>query len=141
VARVNPAGPERLYYDGDCGLCHHAVRFVVARDPHGVAFRFAPIGGPAFLAHVPEAERQSLPDSLIVQRADGALLVRSEGFAHVLIRLGGVWELLGHFLRGVPGPLRDAAYDFVARRRARWFRPPAGQCPVLPPELRARFES
>jgi len=134
-------GPELLYYDGDCGLCHRAVRFVVARDPDGVAFRFAPLGGATFRARVPEARRASVPDSLVVERADGVLLFRSEGFAHVLERLGGVWELLGRALRRVPEPLRDAAYDFVARHRSRWFRAPTAQCPVTPPELRARFES
>ncbi|HZH02738.1 MAG TPA: DCC1-like thiol-disulfide oxidoreductase family protein [Myxococcaceae bacterium] len=35
-----------LFYDGGCGLCHRAVRFVLARDPAG-RFRFAPLGGSA----------------------------------------------------------------------------------------------
>jgi predicted DCC family thiol-disulfide oxidoreductase YuxK len=39
----------------------------------------------------------------------------------------------------VPRPLRDAAYDFVARRRLRWFDPPEDACPLVPPRLRSRF--
>ena len=35
--------PERLFYDGTCALCHGAVRFVLARDRDGSAFRFAPL--------------------------------------------------------------------------------------------------
>src|SRR2546422_4747254 len=39
---IRPRGapaPERLFYDGSCGLCHRAVRFVLAEDRTGNAFR------------------------------------------------------------------------------------------------------
>ena len=39
-----------IFYDGDCGLCHRAVRVVLAADPEGRAFRFAPLGGETFRA-------------------------------------------------------------------------------------------
>lgn len=130
--------PEILFYDGACGLCHHSVRFVVAHDGAGV-FRFAPLGGPSFDASVPAAQRAALPDALVVRRADGALLVRSDATAHVLSRLGGGWRVLGALLRAIPRPLRDAGYDFVARRRKRWFAPPPDSCPLVPAHLRARF--
>src|SRR5208282_2216789 len=32
---------EELFYDGYCGLCHRAVRFILAEDTTGTAFRFA----------------------------------------------------------------------------------------------------
>jgi predicted DCC family thiol-disulfide oxidoreductase YuxK len=114
------------------------VRFVVAADPAG-AFRFAPLGGETFLAQVPPDRRGGLPDSIVVRRRDGALLVRSDAALHVLERLGGGWRALGALLRLVPRPLRDAAYDFVAGRRLRWFAPPEDACPIVPPQLRSRF--
>jgi predicted DCC family thiol-disulfide oxidoreductase YuxK len=133
--------PELLFYDGGCGFCHRAVRFVLAHDPAGAAFRFAPIGGETFEAHVPPERSEELPDSILVERSDGTLLARSDALVHILRRLGGGWELLGRALARVPRPMRDALYDFVARHRLRWFRPPEDACPVLPPDLRARFES
>lgn len=139
---MSPDAPERLYYDGDCGLCHRVVTFVLARDPHGVAFRFAPLGGETFRRRVPEAARAGLADSIVVERAgDGALLERSDAVVHVLLRLGGGWELLGRALGRLPRAVRDVAYDFVAGRRGRLFRAPASVCPLVPPHLRARFES
>ena len=39
----------------------------------------------------------------------------------------------------IPRPIRDIAYDGVARVRRRLFAPPAEVCPMLPPALRARF--
>jgi predicted DCC family thiol-disulfide oxidoreductase YuxK len=38
----------------------------------------------------------------------------------------------------VPRPLRDLVYDFIARRRLRWFGTRAS-CMVPTKELRARF--
>jgi predicted DCC family thiol-disulfide oxidoreductase YuxK len=40
----------------------------------------------------------------------------------------------------VPRPVRDAVYDFVARVRFRIFGRRDEVCPVMPPELRARFD-
>ena len=133
--------PELLFYDGQCGFCHGAVRFVLARDPDGVAFRFAPIGGVAFEAALPADARASLPDSMAVWTADGELLVRSGAAIHVLRRIGGGWRLVAAALRIVPRPLRDAAYDFVARHRKRWSGEVEDSCPIVPAALRTRFDA
>jgi predicted DCC family thiol-disulfide oxidoreductase YuxK len=132
---------ERLYYDGSCGLCHRAVRFVLARDVDGTRFRFAPLHGETFDANVPPDRRASLPDSAIVQLEDGRLLVRSDAALHILERLGGAWRILGSACRILPRPLRDAAYDGVARIRKRLFAAPKEACPLLPRHLRDRFEA
>jgi predicted DCC family thiol-disulfide oxidoreductase YuxK len=132
---------ERIFYDGRCGLCHRAVRFVLAEDRTGTAFRFAPLGGPAFEAAVPAAVRAGLPDSLVVQRADGRILVRSAAVRHVLHRLGGGWRLGAWLGAAVPARVLDGLYDVIARGRRRVFAAPAEACPILPAALRARFEA
>ena len=69
--------------------------------------------------------------------ADGKSYVRSEAAIRVSRYLGGGWKLLGA-IKIVPRPIRDWAYDVVARNRYRWF----GRfdtCMVPTPELRARF--
>jgi predicted DCC family thiol-disulfide oxidoreductase YuxK len=130
---------EILFYDGGCGLCHRAVRFVLAFDRDGRAFRFAPLGGATFLERVPEAERSGLPDSLVLRTEEGALLTRSAAVLHVLRRLGGFFRLLAALGGIVPGVLRDALYDFVARVRFRLFARPDDVCPLVPRDQRARF--
>ncbi len=132
--------PERLFYDGHCGLCHGAVRFVLARDRAGTLFRFAPLGGESFLREVPLAERQDLPDSIVVVTREGRRLVRWRAACHILLRVGGCWGLLGRVLGAVPAALGDRFYDFVARNRHRFFRKPADTCPVASPQLRRRFD-
>jgi predicted DCC family thiol-disulfide oxidoreductase YuxK len=130
---------ETIFYDGDCGLCHRSVRFVLAVDRKGEAFRFAPLGGAAFRERVPAAERSGLPDSVVVQTADRRLLVRSAAALHVLRRLGGPWRLAAAVIGFVPRPLLDWLYDRVASVRLRLFRPPADVCPALSESQRQRF--
>jgi predicted DCC family thiol-disulfide oxidoreductase YuxK len=105
-----------------------------------MAFRFAPLASATFEQHVPPAARSGLPDSIVVQTADGRLLVRSAAVLHILARLGGVWRVLAACARVVPRPLRDAAYDAVARVRKRLFAAPPEACPLVPPGLRGRFD-
>jgi predicted DCC family thiol-disulfide oxidoreductase YuxK len=131
---------EILFYDGHCGLCHRTVKFVVRQDLAGNAFRFAPLQGTTFQARVPPSERAGLPDSVIVLTQEGQLLVRSDAFLHILRRLGGGWNVLGSMLGVVPRALRDEAYNFVARIRYRVFGRRDALCPVVPADLRARFD-
>lgn len=130
--------PQSVFYDGACGLCHRVVRFVLAEDARG-AFRLGPLQGARFAEALPEAQRAQLPDSFVVRRADGELLLRSTAAAHILITLGGVWRLLGGLLLLVPQRWRDAMYDAVGRSRHRWFRRPEQLCPFVPEHLRERF--
>jgi predicted DCC family thiol-disulfide oxidoreductase YuxK len=132
--------PERLFYDGSCALCHWAVRFVLARDREGRAFRFAPLDSDAFRSAAPEAVRATLPDSLVVETRDGRLLTRSGAVIHVLGRLGAPWRLLGSVACALPRALLDALYDLVARVRYRVFGREPEACPLIPKELRSRFE-
>ena len=139
VPRRSPGAVETLFYDGTCGLCHRAVRFVLAEDPDGAAFRFAPLQGDAFLAQVPDAERARLPDSLVLVTADGRVLTRSAAMRHLLASLGGIWRVLAAVVQIVPARLQDALYDGIARIRHRLFARPKDACPILPPDLRERF--
>jgi predicted DCC family thiol-disulfide oxidoreductase YuxK len=131
---------ETLFYDGHCALCHRSVLFVLKHDRSGNAFRFAPLQGPTFQARVPADRRAGLPDSIIVLTEQGSLLVRSNAFLHILRRLGGAWKTLGGVLAVIPRPVRDAVYDFIARVRDRVFGTRQDWCPVVPPDLRARFD-
>ena len=133
-----PSG--RIFYDGHCGVCHWAVRFVARHDPDGETFRFAPLDGETFSRLLPADERRDLPDSMVVQRADGQLLLRSTGLVYILHRLGGFWRFLAVLLALVPWPLRDFAYDTFARIRHRLVAPPAEVCPLVPPEMGRRFD-
>ncbi len=131
---------ERIFFDGDCGLCHRWVRFALARDRGRGLFRFAPLAGPTFAAEVPPEARAGLPDSVVVRTAEGRLLVRSDAALHVLARIGGAWRALALVLGLVPRGLRDWGYDRVAHVRKRLFAKPASACPRVPREQASRLD-
>jgi predicted DCC family thiol-disulfide oxidoreductase YuxK len=139
IPRRAPGTLDTLFYDGNCGLCHGAVRFALAEDPDGTVLRFAPLDGEALRAAVPADVRAALPDSLVVATADGRVLTRSAGLLHLGQRLGGIWRALAAIASVLPTRLLDATYDAVARARHQLFAKPKDACPLLPPHLRARF--
>ncbi|MBW2423615.1 MAG: DUF393 domain-containing protein [Deltaproteobacteria bacterium] len=143
---VGSAVHARLFYDGECGLCHRSVRFVLAEEratPESLRLRFAPLASQAFETlreHTVDA-REPLPDSIVLQLEDGSLATRSTAVLEIASRLGGLWRALSIAGRALPRPALDATYDLVARVRGHVFARPSESCPILPPELRDRFES
>jgi predicted DCC family thiol-disulfide oxidoreductase YuxK len=131
---------EYIFYDGHCGLCHRAVKFVLNHDGAGNSFRFAPLQGQTFLSRVTSKQIPGLPDSFVVLTREGKLLMRSDASLYVMRRLRGGWKILANILGVIPRSLRDAGYDFVASVRYRVFGRQDDVCPVVPPNLRARFD-
>jgi predicted DCC family thiol-disulfide oxidoreductase YuxK len=122
VKARNTSKPETVYYDGQCGLCHRVVRFVLAED-RNAQFRFSPIEGNHFR----------------VVDCTSRTHTMSDAYVHILRRLGGIWGLAGMLLGFIPKRLRDIAYARIARNRYRLFEKPTTSCPVVPPGLRERF--
>jgi predicted DCC family thiol-disulfide oxidoreductase YuxK len=127
-----------VLYDGLCGLCSRAVRFIARHDGRG-RFRFAALQsevGRALLegaAGVPAL----LPDSVILVEAGGTVRVESDAALWIAASLDGPVRHLAR-LRVVPRPLRDAVYRLVARTRYRIFGR-HDECEIPAPWLRERF--
>jgi len=134
------AHAEILFFDGSCGLCHRFIRTVLAEERNPTPIRIAPLGGEAFIKEVGEAQRENLPDSLVLKTWDGRLLLRTDAVIYLLHRFGGLWRMAAVGLQCFPRSLRDAGYNAVARIRYRLFARPAEICPLMPEHLRKRFE-
>jgi predicted DCC family thiol-disulfide oxidoreductase YuxK len=135
-----------LFYDGECGFCHRSVRIVLSEElgtPEPLRLRFAPLQGDLF-AHLVrtrnDIDGHTLPDSIVLVLEDGTLLTRSAAALEIASRLGGLWRGLALLFRLVPESLLDSVYDAIARVRKRIFAEPKDACPILPPDLRARFD-
>jgi predicted DCC family thiol-disulfide oxidoreductase YuxK len=116
------------------------VRFLLAEDRQGLAFRFAPLQGPTFEAAFSADVRESVPDSIVVQDDEGLARIRSVAVLHALDRLGGGWRAVAVISRIVPRPLRDLVYDGVALVRRGIFAKPPDVCPIVPAHLSRRFD-
>ena len=127
--------PSVVYFDGLCHLCDGFVRFVLARDRRR-RFRFAPLQGETARRRL---EGRFTGDALgsVVLEEPRRFRIRSDAALAILTGLGGAWRLAGA-LRIIPRPLRDAMYDYVARKRFAWYGR-RDTCRIPTPEEAERF--
>ncbi len=130
-----------VLFDGVCALCDWTVQFLLRRDKQGV-LKFAPLQGAtaaAILKRHPQIEDKTR-SVILVQNYDTAsesISVRSQAILNCLSALGGFWRVVS-LLRLIPGFLRDAVYNFIAKNRYKWFGK-YDECIVPPPEMKERF--
>jgi predicted DCC family thiol-disulfide oxidoreductase YuxK len=131
-----PPAPLIVLFDGSCGLCDRAVRFILQRDPHR-RFRFAPQQSPVGKDLM--AKHQIDPEKLqsIVVVENDRVYTRSTAALRIATELTEPWPLAG-VLIFLPAEWRDAAYDFIARHRKQWFKPPDA-CRTPTPQEREQF--
>lgn len=128
AADLLPAERPILLYDGVCNLCEGVVQFVLQRDAAG-SVRFAPLQSRPGRALVERFDLAGVDSVVLVEGT--AAYTRSEAALRLCAHLDAPWRWLAA-LRVVPRPLRDPAYDGVARSRYSLFgradrcrRPPA----------------
>ncbi|MBM4138337.1 MAG: thiol-disulfide oxidoreductase DCC family protein [Nitrospira sp.] len=114
------AGHERvIVFDGACNWCNAWVNFTLARDPHA-KFKFGTLQSePA--QQILKALRLPADDFetfLLLER--GRVFTKSTAALRMVRQLPGLWPLLYAGIV-IPRPLRDALYDYVARRRYHWM--------------------
>jgi predicted DCC family thiol-disulfide oxidoreductase YuxK len=128
-----------VFFDGECGLCHRTVAFLIERDRAGV-LRFAHLQGDLARRVLPDDTRDVGRDgSVALLEEGGRVSLRSAAVLRALAYLPAPWGWLGALasVRAVR-PLLNRAYEFVARRRDRWF-PRSESCPLPDARLRPRF--
>lgn len=125
-----------ILFDGVCNLCNGLVQFIISRDPGG-RFAFASLQSDAARRLMGEVSlTDPRPDTFVLME-DGRAFTRSTAALRIARRLGFPWSL-AYPLVGVPTPLRNRAYDIVARNRYRWFGK-RDACMVPSPDIRRRF--
>jgi len=115
-----PGDAPLLLFDGECRVCSRSVRFLLRRDRHRRELRFAPLSGEAARrVHAEHPEALGIDSLLWYQPGSdgGELLVRSDAVLAAGSYLGGGWAVLSAMGKFVPGFLRDALYDLMARHR------------------------
>jgi predicted DCC family thiol-disulfide oxidoreductase YuxK len=133
---MNESAQSVVLFDGECGLCSHSVDFIIRRDPLG-KFVFAPLESEVGrrLLHEHGLDGEGLRTMVLVE--NGIAYCRSTAALRIIRRLGGLWPIL-YVLIILPRPIRDWAYDFIARNRHRWFRG-SNECRVVTESERQRF--
>lgn len=149
MATTEPAHPTTgsdlpdhlVLYDGVCGLCGWAVRWLLAHDPHE-RLMFAPIQGDTASGLGIEWDEDAPPSEASVIYVDSSgperrIEHRSRAVGAAL-EASGAWPIARNVIRFTPRPLADLVYRFVARIRYRvWGK--HDECRIPSPAERARF--
>ena len=131
------AGHDRvIVFDGVCNWCNAWVNFTLAHDLHG-KFKFGTLQSQPAQQILKELgfHADDFETFLLLER--GRVFTKSTAALRIVRHLSGLWPL---FYLGivVPRPLRDAAYDYIARRRYRLMGK-SETCRVPTPAERNRF--
>ncbi|MET0474451.1 MAG: DCC1-like thiol-disulfide oxidoreductase family protein [Mycobacterium sp.] len=133
--------PAILLYDGTCGFCDGAVKFILRVDRRG-ELRFAALDSDFGAAVLERHPALKAVDSVVYVEAPGSaderVSVRSAAALRVARYLGGPWRALGAVAGLVPAPVLDWLYDRFAAIRYRVFGR-IDSCALPAPEVRARF--
>ena len=129
-----------VLFDGVCNLCSASVQFIIKHD-RKEQFRFAALQSPIGKKITSKSggssnTRNTKLDSVLLQH-NNQIYRKSSAALHTLKLLGGIWSVLYVFII-IPAPIRDAVYDFIGKRRYRWFGK-KDQCWLPDKSLKKRF--
>ena len=118
-----------IYYDGKCGLCHLAVRFILRVDSKS-NFYFSPLSNL-------DINLKNI-DSIILKKDNKVFY---EGMAIIMIfqNIDNNWNYLAKVLKLIPINVLDTAYRWVSRNRAKVSVKKVSSCPIVPNSYQKRF--
>ena len=118
-----------IYYDGECGLCHLAVRFILRVDSKS-NFYFSPLSNL-------DINLKNI-DSIVLKRGNKVFY---EGMAIIMIfeNIDNNWNYLAKILKLIPINVLDTAYRWVSRNRAKISVKKVSSCPMVPSYYQKRF--
>ena len=118
-----------IYYDGECGLCHLAVKFILRVDSKS-KFYFSPLSNL-------DNNLKNI-DSIILKKGNKVFY---EGQAIIMIfeDIDNNWNYLANVLKLIPINVLDTAYRWVSRNRAKVSVKKGSACPIVPSSYQKRF--
>jgi predicted DCC family thiol-disulfide oxidoreductase YuxK len=124
-----------ILFDGVCNYCNTMVNFVIKEDKQKT-IKFSPLQsttGQVLLNkyHVPK----NIDSFVFIE--NGKAHLQSTAALKVIKHLAWYWQWL-QALWLIPKFLRDRVYNFVAKRRYKWFGKKES-CMIPTPEIRSRF--
>lgn len=130
-----------VFYDGVCGLCAWAVRWLISHDADAV-LSFAPLQGETAGRLGIEWDDDAPPSQTTViyvdTTADPVRIERRSRAAFAALEAAGAYPRLTRIARFVPRPVADVVYRGVAAIRYRVFGK-HDQCQIPSPQERQRF--
>ncbi len=136
TGKLSDTGTPVLLFDGHCHLCSGAVRFIIKHEAKPVLL-FAPLQSSFALQRLREPDAINRAGKSIVIVEHDRIYEMSDAAIRTCSYLRFPWRMLTVF-RFIPRSLRDLAYNFIAKRRYKWFGR-SEQCWLPDQSLQSRF--
>ena len=120
-----------IYYDGECGLCHMAVKFILRVDSKN-KFYFSPLSN--FDNNLKNI------DSIIL-KSGNKVFYESQAIIMVFENIDNNWNYLAKVLKIFPINILNIAYRWVSRNRTKISVKEVSSCPIVPSYYKKRFIS
>ena len=118
-----------IYYDGKCGLCHFAVRFILRIDSKS-KFYFSPLSN--------LDDNLKFIDSIVLRRGN-QVFYEGQSIIMIFENIENNWIYLAKVLKLIPINFLDTAYRWVSRNRAKISVKKVSSCPIIPSSYKKRF--
>ena len=125
-----------ILFDGVCNLCNRSVQFIIKRDKKK-QFLFASLQGQTGQELLKKFDLPANDFNSFILVVGDKIYTRSTGVLRMLKILGGRWKLF-YGLIIVPGFIRNAFYNWIAKNRYKWYGK-RDECMVPTAELKERF--
>ncbi|GFP96165.1 uncharacterized protein yuxk [Phtheirospermum japonicum] len=113
--------PRVVVYDGVCHLCHAGVKWIIKADKdRKIKFCCLQSNAAEPYMSVSGLEREDVLRRFLFVEGPGSYHQGSAAALRVLSYLPLPYSALSALMI-IPAPLRDAVYDYVAKRRYDWF--------------------
>ena len=125
-----------ILFDGVCNLCSSSVQFIIRRDKKN-QFLFGSLQGNAAQEFGKKFDIAFDVFNSFILIDQNKVYTHSSAALRVLKYLGNGWQLFYAFII-IPEFLRDGIYNFIAKKRYKWFGK-KDACWVPSQELQGKF--
>jgi predicted DCC family thiol-disulfide oxidoreductase YuxK len=132
-----PKHKKLILFDGVCNLCNSSVQFIIKHDKNNV-FLFTPLQSDIG-KHLIDTYHidTNKTDSVLLFSPEKGISYKSTAALRIARQLRFPINLMTVFMI-IPTPIRDWAYDYIARNRYKWYGKKE-HCMIPTPELKSKF--
>lgn len=109
-----------LLFDGHCNMCSSAVQFIARHEKNTHKLLFASLQSPTGIELLQRYNIDPKKTDSLVLIENGKAYIKSSAALQTTKYLRGLYPLLTIFI-AVPPFIRNAVYDYIAKRRYKWF--------------------
>ncbi len=125
-----------VLFDGVCNFCNFWVRFIFKHNKNNEIY-FLPLQDARAKELLPKNIFNGQLQSVVFYRK-GTVFTHSTAALQIGRELNFLYRLFSNIALIIPKKIRDAIYNFIAKKRYAWFGK-SDTCPTPSPQLRNQF--